>query len=125
MVSSSAAAGRVLRELHDPPLGRPERVPEGRADELVDAAVLRDEPAQRHLGDVGVVDVAADQRDEAGGGWPSAPAAASRSSCIIRSNDRWKAGQCSRSSARRSFSPTPGEPGPRHPAQTASLQASR
>ena len=62
---------------------------------------------------------------EAGGSWPSVPSAASRSSCIIRSNDRWKAGQCSRSSARRSFSPRRAASPPQAPAQRASLHASR
>src|SRR3954447_18319173 len=41
----------------------PERVSEGGADDLVDAAAAAREPSPRYLGDVRVMDVPADQRD--------------------------------------------------------------
>ena len=62
---------------------------------------------------------------EAGGRTPGAPADTSWISFTIRWNDDWKAGQCSRSSARRIRSPTQAAGRPQAPAHTASFHASR
>ena len=80
---------------------------------------------QGHLCHVGVVHVAAHERHGCGRRSPAAPLATSRSRSIIRTNDAWNAGQCSRSRARRMRSPTHAAGRPQAPAHTASLHASR
>ena len=83
-----------------------ERVAERRADRLPDARLHAGAGREADLGQVGVVDVARQHADRRRRGPPRArrrPRAAARTS---RSKDSPNAGQCSRSSAWRSFSPS-------------------
>ena len=103
-----------------------ERISERRADELVHAAAAALQPPQRHLGHVGVVDVAADDRDRGRRRMPVAPrrrrpGAAAPSASNDAGRPASARGRARAGSARRPARPSP----PQAPAHTASFHASR
>ena len=81
--------------------------------------------AELDLAHVGVVDVAAEHDDRGRRGASSAPALTLRSQSQSRSNDGLNAAQCSRSTARRSFSLSRADGRPQRPSHSASFHASR